>query len=411
MQVIGERAMLASGTVERYYRDTPLMIIGEGTNEIQRTIIARNLVDRFGERATALVSHDAEAPERRQMVLAVRQLVEKDVAPLAHDHEQAGRSAAVVLPRLADLGVLAAPLSVDDGGLGLPAGACALLLEEIARGWGSLAALTASHLVAVRALGRHGAALGVRAMLGALGRGETRAATSLGGEVHVRRVGRDVVLDGESALVDGAAGADLLVIAAGDGEDVTLLAVPTATAGVRIAAPDGVLGLRSAEPAHVTFAGVRLPAAGSVFPAAAVDDTYGFAHLAVAAIGVGIAQAAFEAALRYAQQRSAFGKPISQHQAIQLKLADMATAIAAARMLVTDAGDDPVRAAIAKLQASSTAVRVTLESMRTHGGYGYTTEFPVERYYRDAARLLHSPMPEGEARAATATRLRARDLD
>ena len=89
----------------------------------------------------------------------------------------------------------------------------------------------------------------------------------------------------------------------------------------------------------------------------------------------------------------------------------MATAVSAARLLVTDAGADPLRAAVAKLQASSTAVRVTLESMRTHGGYGYTAEFPVERYYRDAARLLHMPLPEDEVRATAAAHLRERDLD
>jgi alkylation response protein AidB-like acyl-CoA dehydrogenase len=148
----------------------------------------------------------------------------------------------------------------------------------------------------------------------------------------------------------------------------------------------------------------------AVLAEAAFDDTLAFAHLSTAAIGVGIAQAAFEAALRYAQQRSAFGKPINQHQAIQLKLADMATAVTAARLLVGDAGAHPVRAALAKLQASATAMRVSLESMRTHGGYGYTAEFPVERYYRDAARLPHTPVPEDTTTRVAAARLRARDL-
>ncbi len=179
---------------------------------------------------------------------------------------------------------------------------------------------------------------------------------------------------------------------------------------MRVGAPEAVLGLKAAGAAHVTFEDVRL-APQAVLANSPFDNTVAFAHLTVAAVAVGVAQAAFEAALRYAQQRSAFGKPISQHQAIQLKLADMATGVSAARLLVADAGDDPVRAAVAKLQASSTALSVTLESMRTHGGYGYTAEFPVERYYRDAARLVHMPIPEDEARAAAAARLRASDLD
>src|SRR5205085_10488355 len=136
-----------------YYRDTPLMIIGEGTNEIQRTIIARNLVDRYGERAGALTSHGADAPEHRQMVLAVRQIVEKDIAPIAQERERAGDSAASLLPQLADLGLLAAAIPASAGGLALPPAVCATLIEELARGWASLAALVMSHVVGLRALG------------------------------------------------------------------------------------------------------------------------------------------------------------------------------------------------------------------------------------------------------------------
>jgi len=402
MHVLGERALLAAGNVERYYRDTPLMIIGEGTNEIQRTIIARNLVDRYGERAGALRGADGASDERRHMVLAVRQLVDKDVAPVAAAHEQAGRSAAVLLPRLAELGVLAAPIAAHEGGLELPAAACALLLEELARGWGSLAAITASHLIAARTLGTLGGASGLS--LGALGRGERRAATGLGAGIRMRRDGADVLLDGTLALVDGAAGADVLLVRA-DGERPGLVVLDARTPGVRVGAPEPVLGFRAADAARVTLDGVRVPAAGSVPPDGAFAAALGFAHLVTAGLAVGIAQAAFEAALRYAQQRSAFGKPISQHQAIQLKLADMATSLTAVRLLVADAGDDPLRAAAAKLQASAMAVRVTLESMRTHGGYGYTAEFAVERHYRDAARLLHLPEPEARTRAETAAAL------
>ena len=128
-----------------------------------------------------------------------------------------------------------------------------------------------------------------------------------------------------------------------------------------------------------------------------------------AGAAVGLAQAAFESALRYSQQRSAFGVPIGQHQAIQLKLADMATAIAVARLLThraapngegRDAGT--AEAAMAYLQAAETAAAVTLESMRIHGGYGYTAEFPVERYYRDAAMLLAAAAGNGDLRSAIA---------
>jgi alkylation response protein AidB-like acyl-CoA dehydrogenase len=371
--------------------------------------VVTHLVDRYGERTGALTSHEHQPEERRHMVLAVRQLVDKDVAPVAREHEQAGRSARVVLAGLADLGILAATLPLDDGGLGLPPAACALLLEEIARGLAALAAVVASHVTAARALALHGGLEGGGARLGPLGRGELRAATALAGGVSLRRDGGDVVLAGQTAVTEGAAGADLLVVAASADGRRALVAVPAVTPGVRIGAAEPTLGLRGAEAARVAFTDARLRAS-ALLPDAALDDTLGFAHLGAAAIGVGLAQAAFEAALRYSQQRSAFGKPISQHQAIQLKLADMATAVTAARLLVTDAGADPDRAVGAKLQAAATAMRVSLESMRTHGGYGYTTEFPVERYYRDAARLLHTPVPEDTARAEAAARLRAGDL-
>ena len=116
-------------------------------------------------------------------------------------------------------------------------------------------------------------------------------------------------------------------------------------------------------------------------------------RLGLAATGVGLAQAAFEAALRYSRERTAFGQAICQHQAVQLKLADMATAITTARLLTLHAAEqtergDALVAIMARIAATETASRVTLEAMRIHGGYGYTTEFPAERYYRDAPRLV-----------------------
>jgi alkylation response protein AidB-like acyl-CoA dehydrogenase len=139
-----------------------------------------------------------------------------------------------------------------------------------------------------------------------------------------------------------------------------------------------------------------------------------FARLGVAALAVGVAQAAFEAALRYSQQRSTFGRPICQHQAVQLKLADMATSLTAARLLTydgarrLDGGGDDVGARLARVFASEVAADVTLEAMRIHGGYGYTAEFPVERHYRDAARLLVSLGGNDAERQALASRLRER---
>jgi alkylation response protein AidB-like acyl-CoA dehydrogenase len=144
---------------------------------------------------------------------------------------------------------------------------------------------------------------------------------------------------------------------------------------------------------------VAAPGAGpeaAAGPPALAEEALALSRLGAAACAVGLAQAGFEAALRYSQQRSTFGKPICQHQAIQLKLADMASRTAAARLLtyraaarLDEAGPEGAGAGhLALGEAAETAAWVTLESMRVHGGYGYTTEFPVERYYRDAAAVL-----------------------
>jgi alkylation response protein AidB-like acyl-CoA dehydrogenase len=148
-----------------------------------------------------------------------------------------------------------------------------------------------------------------------------------------------------------------------------------------------------------------------------LDDggrTQAVACLSVAAIATGLGQAAFEAALRYAQQRTAFGKPLAQHQAVQLKLADMASRITASRLLTAHAaasddgrGPEVAAAAMARLWASTTAYEAALESMRIHGGYGYVSEFPIERYYRDAARLLLVPVDDDTVRRELAAAVAA----
>ncbi|HSE03484.1 MAG TPA: acyl-CoA dehydrogenase family protein, partial [Methylomirabilota bacterium] len=164
--------------------------------------------------------------------------------------------------------------------------------------------------------------------------------------------------------------------------------------------------------ADVLLVGVRLDAGAALREGGEVllEAVTG---VGAAATAVGVAQAAFEAALRYSQQRSAFGQPICQHQAVQLKLADMATAITAARLLTGRSAErldhdarDEAGAAMARLAAGETAYLVTLEAMRIHGGYGYTSEFPVERHYRDAAALLLGPRD----RAAERRRLAARQI-
>jgi alkylation response protein AidB-like acyl-CoA dehydrogenase len=372
--------------IERCYRDTPLMIIGEGTNEIQRTIIARQLVDRHGERGGALVSREGEPDDRRRMLMAVRQVVDKRVAPVAGEHDREGRVPDDVLAELADLGVFAALVPPAHGGLGLDAATWTMVVEEVARAWAAPALLAAAQGAVAFALG--GVEGHAAHHLPALGRAESIAAVVRLPVALARRDGGDWILEGDIAPVAQAARANLVALTLADGSAWWL--VPVTTPGVTVVAAAADLGVRGAPPAVVTLRGVRLPAARSTSSAprllAALD-------LGRAAVAVGLGQAAFEAALRYSQQRSTFGKPICQHQAVQLKLADMATRLTAARLLVADSGErlsagDAGAARRARAFAVEAAVGVTLESMRIHGGYGYTTEFPVERYYRDAAALL-----------------------
>jgi alkylation response protein AidB-like acyl-CoA dehydrogenase len=405
LRVAGEAGLRTDRPLERYYRDTPLMIIGEGTNEIQRTIIARHLVDRYGERLGALTSRERETEATREMVLAVRLFAEKEIAPLASELDAEPARLASVARGLGDLGVLGALVPAESGGLALDARTVTLLIEELARASGALGALVAGHLAATAAVACAPAGPG-RHWLPLLGRGEHLAAL-------VDEPALTAAADGDGWRLRGRA-----VVAATTAIDLFVAPVPIGSgavallerAGVTLSEPVPTLGLRGLAPRVLTLDGVRVDVASVIADADASPRARRAALLGVAATAVGVAQAAFEAALRYSQQRVTFGKPIAQHQAVQLKLADMATTLTAARLLTYDAASasaDAVAASLAKILASETAMTVTLEAMRIHGGYGYTTEFPVERYYRDAAHLPAALGGNDRARAAAAQHLAA----
>jgi alkylation response protein AidB-like acyl-CoA dehydrogenase len=304
---------------------------------------------------------------------------------MAGEHDRAARVPEAVVGEFADLGLFAALVPPAHGGLGLDLATWTMMIEEVARAWAAPAVLAVAQ-------GAVAAALAVAAgqsahRLAALGRAETLAAVVSVPAALVRPDGAHCVLDGETAPVAGAAHAGLLALTLADASAWWL--VPASMSGVAVldAAPN--LGLRGAPPAAVSLHALRLSTASAAASAPRLLDVM---DVGLAAVAVGVGQAAFEAALRYAQQRSTFGKAICQHQAVQLKLADMATWLTAARLLVTDAAErlarDDGAAARARRFAVETTLDVTLESMRIHGGYGYTTEFVVERYYRDAAALL-----------------------
>jgi alkylation response protein AidB-like acyl-CoA dehydrogenase len=413
MKIEGVRAQLASGLVERLYRDAPLMIIGEGTNEIQRLIICRNLLERYGERTGALTSRDELPGEQKQLVLAVRQAVEKDVVPVAAEQDQGRRDPEPLVAQLAELGIFGALTDVEHGGLGLPLATAAMLVEEVARGSAALALWLSAQLAATLAVARSLSRETRERLLPPMTRGERWTAPVVGASIGARRAGADWVLTGSAPVVPNAGRAKLfLVNAALENGGARCFAIEAGRAGLTVGLASDTVGLRGLAAADAVLVGVRLG------PAAALREggeilLEAVTNVGAAATAVGLAQAAFEAALRYSQQRSTFGKPICQHQAVQLKLADMATAITAARLLTgraaerldADARDDTA-AAMARLAAGEAAYMVTLEAMRIHGGYGYTSEFPVERYYRDAAALLVGPRDQvGERRRIAVRRL------
>ena len=387
MRIAGEPAQFTTLAVERLYRDTPLMIIGEGTNEIQRLVIARQLLERGGATPPG-----AGTDDERRLALAVHQMVDKEIVPTVPEYERADRWPEPMMSALADLGILGALVPPDLGGLGLGATATTMLLEELARGWTTVAAIVTTHVVATDALARSAAA-DLRRRLPALTRGEMWAASAVSGDVGLARDGDGCVLSGRTGLVDNAARAGMFVVVAHDADGpATAVVLPRTSPRLRVDDAPATVGARGLGAGYLVLDGVRVERS-AVLGGQAAARMGALARLGLAATAVGVAQAALEAALRYSRERETFGTAICQHQAIQLKLADMATAVTAARLLTAHGADrldavaDNLPARMARLAATEAALTVTLEAMRIHGGYGYTTEFPAERYYRDAPRL------------------------
>jgi len=391
MRIVGEPGQFTTLPVERLYRDTPLMIIGEGTNEIQRLVIAGQLLERFGERSGSTPASGGNEEERR-LVLGVRQVVDKEIVPVVPDHDRADRWPEPIMAAIADLGILGALVSPELGGLGLELPTTTMLLEELARGWTTVAGIVATHLVASDALERF-ATGEIRRRLPAMTRGELWGASALSAGISATRDGDGWILAGRTGLVDNAGRAGLFVVAARDGEGPALaVVIPRSSEGLSVDSAPPTLGARGLGAGQLVLDGVRVEPS-AVLGQQAAARMGAVARLGLAATAVGLAQAALEAALRYSRERETFGKAICQHQAIQLKLADMATALTAARLLTTHGAErlgtaaDELAPRMARLAATDAAREITLEAMRIHGGYGYTTEFAAERYYRDAPRL------------------------
>ncbi|MCW5891752.1 MAG: acyl-CoA dehydrogenase family protein [bacterium] len=359
----------------------------------------------------------ATDPEVAAQVLAtVRRFVEREVLPVASRYEHENEYPTPLVERMKELGLFGATIAPEWGGMGLDYSTYARVVEEICRGWMSLSGVLNTHLMFAYVLQHFGTAEQQQRWLPAMARGEHRAALCLT-EAHAgsdtqqirtvaRRDGDHYVVNGSKMFITNARTATLYSTvcktdptASPPHKGISLLCAERGP-GLTVSRDIDKLGYKGIETCEVIFEDHRVPVANLIGGEEGrglqtVLSGLEVGRINIAARAVGVARAAFEAAIKYSQQRTTFGKPICEHQAIQLKLAEMATKIEAATLLVRNAAAMKDRgercdleAGMAKYFASETCQEVSLEAMRILGGYGYTKEFPVERFYRDAPLMI-----------------------
>ncbi|HUY96742.1 MAG TPA: acyl-CoA dehydrogenase family protein [Verrucomicrobiae bacterium] len=381
----------------------------------------------------------AATEEQAAIVATVRDFVERDVIPVAHELEHRDEFPEAIVVGMRQLGLFGLTIAEQHGGAGLDLVTYARVVEELARGWMSLAGILNTHVITAYLIGEFGSEEQRRRFLPRMATGELRAGFSMseaqgGSDVQAirtraRREGDAYLVTGTKMWATNGARAQLvatLVRTSTDREpphrQLSCLLCEKGEgffAGRTIAK----LGYKGVETTELIFEDSRQPAANLL----GGEEGRGFSQMMagievgrinVAARGVGVARAAFEHAIRYARERHAFGRPIAEHQAIQFKLADMATRIEAARLLTLAAAArkqtgqrSDVEAGMAKLFASEACQEVVLDAMRIFGGYGYSTEYPIERLYRDAPLLIVGEGTNEIQRLIIARGLLARDLD
>jgi alkylation response protein AidB-like acyl-CoA dehydrogenase len=350
---------------------------------------------------------------RREIIETVRRFVARDVVPVAAEFEREDRFPADIVEQMRTLGLFGVTIPEAYGGLGLDLLTYIGIIEELAAGWMSLTGIVNTHTMAATLVMHHGSDEQKQRWLPTMATGERRGALSLsepdaGSDTRniacrATRDGDEYVLNGTKAWVTNGERAAVVALAARTDEGITAFIVEKepgpAFEGISVGKHVGKLGYKGVETVEMAYTDHRIPADNLVGDAgrglAQILGVLEIGRINIAARAVGVARAALDASLAYAQQRTTFGKPIGEHQAIQLKLADMATKVEAARLLTRNAAERKaaglrcdVEAGMAKLFASETALEVATEAMRIHGGVGYTTEFPVERYYRDAPLMV-----------------------
>jgi alkylation response protein AidB-like acyl-CoA dehydrogenase len=344
---------------------------------------------------------------------SIRSFVDKEIRPVAREWEKEGRYPTEIVDTMKRLGLFGMTVPEEYGGLGLDLVSMSLVFEEISKAWMGIAGILGSHSLSCWMLAKHGTEEQKQRYLPAFATGERRTGIALtepgagsdlqGITTRAVRDGDEYVINGTKTWITNARFADPLPVlvktdptADPRHKGMSLLLVEAGTPGFEVSKDIGKLGYKGPESCEVVFTDCRVPVDALVggVEGRGLQQALGgleVGRVNIASRSVGIAQAALDAALAYAKERKAFGKPIAEHQAVQLKLADMATEVQAARLLTwwaASTADSGRRAdlesGMAKLFASEVAVKAALEAMRIHGGYGYSTEFEVERLYRDA---------------------------
>ena len=348
--------------------------------------------------------------DHRAVQDAVRAYVQDQIAPRAAEWDKSHHFPAAELKGLAGLGCYGVAVPHEYDGAGLDYLALAIILEEIGAGDGATSTVVSVNNCPVcsilMAFGnedqkeRFLKPLARGDMLGAFCLTEPHVGSEAGGlKTTAARDGDEYVLNGVKQFITSGKNGDVAIVmavtdkAAGK-KGISAFLVPTSTPGYVVARIEDKMGQHASDTAQILFENCRVPAANRLG-----DEGQGLkialsglegGRIGIASQSVGMARAAFEAALRYSKERVAFGVPIFEHQAMQHKLADMATQIEAARQLIwhaaslKDAGQPCLKeAAMAKLFASEMAERVCSAAIQIHGGYGYVSDFPVERIYRD----------------------------
>lgn len=352
-------------------------------------------------------------PEESAVVEAVRRFVAKDVRPQVARLEREGRYPDALVATMCELGLFGLAIGEEQGGLGLRLPVFAAVMEELAKGWTSLAAYVNSHSTVAYTIGRHGSADQRARYLPRMATGELRAALCLtepgaGSDLQAiatiaRPAGKGFSLSGSKFFVTNGGRAGLLLVLAKTDpaaepprKGISLFLVEKTAKGLSQGSTFHKMAMGQVDTVEILLDGVDVPASallggtpGRGLPQ--LFDGLEVGRIAIAASAVGLAADALNEARRYAAERKAFGVTIDRHQAVQLRLAEMATKLVAARLMTREAAMVKASGAradmisgMAKLFASEACREVTDGALRIHGGYGYVADYPVERLYREA---------------------------